>query len=123
MKDEKILSEEVLSEEQLEEVVGGAVRDLSRDSVFMHALGLTARAFKPNQLDGDNFKIAADMMNGTIMKFGLEIRASSDGENRYESFYRNEDGSGGGAIMTRREFYEKLCAIAGKPDFEYWNYL
>ena len=123
MKDEKVLNEEVLSEEQLEEVVGGAVRDLSRDSIFMHALGLTARAFKPEQLNGNNFQVAVDMMNGALAKHGLGIRARRDSENYYESFYRNQDGSGGGTTMTRNEFYGRLCEIAGKAGFDYAKYL
>ena len=40
MKDEKILNEEVLSEEELEGVAGGSLSAMVKDTKFLHALGL-----------------------------------------------------------------------------------
>ena len=77
MADEKILQDEILSEEQLEEVVGGSTGEFVRDTQLMKALKLIPSAYNVKQLNGSNFGKVNDMMNGVLAKYNLKIEANS----------------------------------------------
>ena len=115
MKDEKILAEERLNDEELEEVVGGTANELSRDTVFLKAVGLFDISYKPNQLKGAKLDNVVGMVNGVLSRYGLKVEVNESIGNRY--FEGNLE------LRSQGEFYRRICESLDKPDFNYTKYL
>ena len=123
MKDEKILQDEILSEEQLEEVVGGSTGEFIRDTQLMKALKLIPSAYNAKQLNGSNFGKVNDMMNGVLAKYNLKIEASANGANSYFSLHTDLLFPVAPTKLSRADFCQMLCENTGHADFNYSKYL
>lgn len=90
MTEEKILKDEVLSEEQLEQVSGGNQLELSKDSQLLHDLGLVANVISP-PVSGDyvDLESAESKLNKYLdvkrswAKLGISMVQNNDGYNLY----------------------------------------
>ena len=115
MKDEKILAEERLNDEELEEVVGGSANELSRDTIFLKAVGLFDVSYEPEQLKGEKLDNVVGMMNGVLAKYDLKVEVDEKGGNRYLMY--------GEEFRSQGEFYRQVCYGLRKLDFDYTKYL
>ena len=123
MKDEKILENELMSDEQLEEVVGGSTGEFIRDTQLMKALKLIPSAYNAKQLSGSNLGKVNDMMNGVLAKYNLKIEANANGANSYFLLRNNSPLPLGPLEMNRADFCKTLCESSSHADFNYSKYL
>ena len=123
MADEKILQDEILSEEQLEEVVGGSTGEFVRDTQLMKALNLIPNAYNAKQLQGGNLGKVNDMMNGVLAKFNLAIKVDANGANSYFSLHTDSPFPIAPTKLSRADFCQTLCESSGHGDFNYSKYL
>ena len=53
MAEEKILKDDLLSEEELDKVAGGTIAETVKDTQFLHALGLLDRAYTASEIQSN----------------------------------------------------------------------
>lgn len=115
MKDEKILNEEVLSDEELEGVAGGTLSEMVKDTKFLHALGLMDRAYSAKEIKANEDEVSL-LINQAFGSQGMWAEAYSGGKHTYGD--ENTTGSG----ISRAQAYKEL-ANRVKPGFNYKKYL
>ena len=115
MKDEKILNEEVLSEEELEGVTGGTLNEMVKDSKFLHALGLMDRAYSAKEIKVNEAEISS-LISQAFGSQNMWVEAGTDFKNVYGD--ENTDGSGMGRAQAYKALADKV-----KPGFNYRKYL
>ena len=119
MAEEKILKDEILSDEELENVAGGTAAELAKDIKFLNALGIKTKNYSMDEIKSNAFGIGIEITN--LIGGDLTIYADIEYENDYRivSCFMGEDDT----YLTRAEFYKKVCEQVGKPDFDYKKYL
>ena len=121
----EILNGELMSEEQLNAVVGGTRGELSCDTKLLHALGLMPNSHEPGFCEKYADDVAEEISNAVRKTGRLEVKInySANGNNQY----RLARHAPGGVVLidnaTRAYFYRLVCAAAGKPNFDYNKYL
>lgn len=113
MKDEKIFEEELLSDEELENVAGGTLNEMVKDSKFLHALGLMDRAYSAKEIK-DNKTGISTLINEAFGSQGMWVEAETGLKNVYGDDDYND--------YTRAQAYKAL-ADKVKPGFNYRKYL
>ena len=116
MKDEKILNEEVLSEEELEGVAGGSLSAMVKDTKFLHALGLMDRAYSAKEIKANEYEIGL-LINEAFGSQGMWAEAYISGKHSYGG-----EGISDGSGISRAQAYKEL-ANRVKPGFNYKKYL
>ena len=123
----EILNGELMNEEQLDKVVGGARGELSCDTKLLNAIGLMPNSHEPGYCEKytkDVIGEISDAVRKTRPPFHLEVEIiySANGSNQYKlTGY-----APGGAVtndVSRAYFYRCVCEAVGKPDFDYEKYL
>ena len=113
MKDEKILAEEVLSDEELEGVAGGTLSEMVKDTQFLHALGLMNRDYSAKEIEANEDDVSR-LISKAFGSKDMWAEAYIEGEHTY--------GFGNGREISRAQAYKEL-ANRVKPGFDYEKYL
>ena len=88
MKDEKILNEEVLSDEELEGVAGGADDETLKDAQFLNKLGLADWRISMNDIK-EARSDAEGYLAGAFSEVGISVEYSEKGKNVYREIVGN----------------------------------
>ena len=113
MKDEKVLNEEVLSDEELEKVAGGSLSEMVKDTKFLHALGLMDRAYSAKEIKANEDEVS-HLISEAFGSQDMWAEAYIDGKHSYGDDDYNH--------YTRAQAYKAL-ADKVKPGFNYRKYL
>lgn len=122
MSKEKILKDELLSEEQLENVVGGTIAETVKDTQFLHALGLLDRTYTDSEIQNDIYDIYTrinDALENFSSSLYMEVNEKRVNDYRLMTGHMGDDY----IALTRAEFYAKVCEEVGQPGFDYKKYL
>ena len=116
MKDEKVLQDEVLSEEELEDVAGGTDDETVKDATFLYSIGILPEFSTAEKLKADRENVER-AVRGTFADYGITVNISATGENIYR------ESKNGAPPITRAQAYAIVADSFGKPDFNYKKYL
>lgn len=124
MAEEKILKNEIMSEEQLDNVVGGTRGQLSCDTKLLHALGIMDHFYEPYYCETHTSEVEAEV-NSALKTLGsskhgatgFSVEASIDGNNKYTV------GNWANPNCPRSVMYKMIAEAAGQPDFDVSKFL
>lgn len=119
----EILKDEIMSNEELDNVVGGTTSELANDIKFLHALGLMDHHYDADYCSSHMGQVQNEI-NAAIKGLrsahgasGFSVSASADGANAYSVSNWRVQG------CPRDVMYKMICEGAGKPDFDYSRFL
>lgn len=118
----EIFKEEIMSEEELNGVSGGTIAELVADTQFLHDIGILERSYDVKQI-AEHFGLVNEIVNRALYNYHFAIEAERDESTAANWGYRFEYSKYGSKATRRDVFYQKVCAAAGKPDFNYQQYL
>ena len=120
MAEEKILKDEVLSEEELDKVSGGTIEQAVKDTQFLHALGILDREYTASEIQSNPKAVESAIhwaMNDTKQGLWLEFELDLNGNNRYRNrAWENPN-------CPRDVMLKMIAEAEGKPDFDVSKYL
>lgn len=120
----EILKDEIMSEEQLENVVGGTRGQLSCDTKLLNALGVMDHFYEPYYCQTHTSEVEAEV-NAALKTLGaskhgaknFSIQANLDGDNSYRV------GNWANPNCPRNVMYKMIAEAAGQPDFDVSKFL
>ena len=122
MAEEKILKDEIMSEEQLENVVGGTRGQLSCDTKFLHALGVMDHFYEPYYCEKHMSEVAGEI-NSALQRAGIRELRIDTSLTRGNTYYLRKGEYTGVLVAPREDIYGEICDKLGKPDFDYSKFL
>ena len=102
----EILKDEVLSEEELDKVAGGSVRQVASDSQFLRDSGAVPLKGWGNHAVKNNFELYSGAVVKAWEKVGITCTPSANGDNVY---------SKDGKEISRWQAYQTVAEKTGFP--------
>lgn len=99
---------EMLSMEELNNVVGGSLQETAQDCKFLYDMEILKGTYSTKAI-GDNWDVATKIINDAWAKAGVTCIANKDGENEYWI---------GDKRVTR---WRATKTVAKKVDYNWWN--
>lgn len=120
----EILKDEIMSEEQLENVVGGTRGQLSCDTKLLNALGVMDHFYEPYYCQTHMSEVEAEV-NAALKTLGeskngakrFSVQANLEGGNNYRV------GNWANPNCPRSVMYKMIAEAAGQPDFDFSKFL
>ena len=113
MSEEKILQEEILSDDELEQVAGGSYSNTAADTRILNQLGFDIKAINEKNLETyENFAAAADEVTKIFKIYGITVEQNYIASNIY---YKS------GEQISRYAAFKTIADSSGKemPDISY----
>ena len=105
MAEEKILKDEIMSEQELDQVAGGNRDELALDTQLFNAMGERFKAYALDDITSSNVNVISSKISQLWSDAGLRVEYNDNGASKYFD--------GNGKQITRNQAVDKLAYNLG----------